>query len=66
MQSYTTQQPYGTQGMSINGGNRNAKNLPFNVNGEREWSVGIFDCLEDPITCMHAPTPPARSHSDAA
>lgn len=48
--SYTNQQPYGTQSMSVNGGNRNAKNLPFNADGEREWSTGIFDCVEDPLT----------------
>lgn len=48
--SYTTQQPYAQNGMSVSGGNRNARNLPYNSNGEREWSSGLFDCLEDPVT----------------
>ncbi|EJD39584.1 PLAC8-domain-containing protein [Auricularia subglabra TFB-10046 SS5] len=40
--------------MSITGGNRNVKGLPFNASGEREWSHGLFDCFEDPMTCLFA------------
>ncbi|KAJ7784566.1 PLAC8-domain-containing protein [Mycena metata] len=44
------QQPHATQPMQT-GGSRNANNLPF-VDGEREWSNGVFDCLSDPLTCV--------------
>nr|GAT60279.1 predicted protein [Mycena chlorophos] len=44
------QQPRVTQPMKA-GGNRNALNLPF-TDGEREWSRGVFTCLEDPLTCV--------------
>ncbi|KAJ6619427.1 PLAC8 family-domain-containing protein [Mycena sp. CBHHK59/15] len=33
------------------GGSRNAKNLPM-VDGQREWSNDVFDCLADPLTCL--------------
>ncbi|KAF7314365.1 hypothetical protein MKEN_00909200 [Mycena kentingensis (nom. inval.)] len=45
-----TQQPHATKPMSA-GGNRNAMNLPM-VDGQREWSHGVFDCLADPLTCV--------------
>ena len=45
------QQPFAQPGMSIAGGNRNANNVPFNEKGEREWSFGLFDCFDDPMTC---------------
>ncbi|KAJ7644133.1 PLAC8-domain-containing protein [Roridomyces roridus] len=45
------QQPHATQPMSAAGGNRNANNVPM-VDGQREWSHGIFDCLADPLTCL--------------
>ncbi|KAJ7459857.1 PLAC8-domain-containing protein [Mycena latifolia] len=44
------QQPRATQPMQA-GGSRNAKNLPL-VDGQREWSNGVFDCLADPLTCL--------------
>jgi hypothetical protein len=43
------QQPRATQPMQA-GGSRNANNLPL-VDGQREWSYGVFDCLADPLTC---------------
>ncbi|KAF4616436.1 hypothetical protein D9613_008221 [Agrocybe pediades] len=48
-----TQQPVANPGMSVGGGNRNAKNLPVDANG-RDWSSGIFECVEDPITFVVA------------
>ncbi|KAJ7863121.1 PLAC8-domain-containing protein [Mycena olivaceomarginata] len=44
------QQPRATQPMQA-GGSRNANNLPL-VDGQREWSHGVFDCLADPLTCV--------------
>ncbi|KAJ7109729.1 hypothetical protein C8R43DRAFT_1042820 [Mycena crocata] len=44
------QQPRSTQPMQV-GGSRNAKNLPL-VDGQREWTYGVFDCLADPLTCV--------------
>ncbi|KAJ7780666.1 PLAC8-domain-containing protein [Mycena maculata] len=44
------QQPRATQPMQA-GGSRNANNLPM-VDGQREWSYGVFDCLSDPLTCV--------------
>jgi len=46
-----SQQPQATPGMTIGGGNRNAKNLPMDADG-REWSNGLFDCLNEPGTCV--------------
>ncbi|KDQ60390.1 hypothetical protein JAAARDRAFT_125936 [Jaapia argillacea MUCL 33604] len=34
------------------GGNRNVKNLPFDANGQREWSNGICGCFGDVGTCL--------------
>lgn len=51
----TTQQPLAQPGMSLGGGNRNAKNVPFNASGERDWSFGLFECFEDPMTCASPP-----------
>lgn len=42
-------QPQAIPTMQI-GGNRNAKNLPFENDG-RKWSHGLFDCLGDCGTC---------------
>jgi len=44
------QQPRATQPMQA-GGSRNANNMPI-VDGERDWSFGVFDCLSDPLTCV--------------
>ncbi|KZT22704.1 PLAC8-domain-containing protein [Neolentinus lepideus HHB14362 ss-1] len=47
MADYQYQQPMATQGMSFSpGGNRNAKSLPYDSNGEREWSNGICGCFD--------------------
>ncbi|KAJ7288339.1 PLAC8-domain-containing protein [Mycena rebaudengoi] len=43
------QQPHATQPMQA--GSRNYKNLPL-VDGQREWSHGVFDCLAEPLTCI--------------
>nr|ATV82107.1 PLAC8 domain protein [Strobilurus tenacellus] len=43
---YYSQQPMGTPQMSVQQGNRNAKNLPLH-NGEREWSEGLCGCTDD-------------------
>ncbi|PFH47899.1 hypothetical protein AMATHDRAFT_66586 [Amanita thiersii Skay4041] len=49
------QQPQPTMGMTVGpGGNRNAKNVPFNPNGKRDWSNGICDCFDDCGTCLMA------------
>ena len=49
------QQPMATMGMNVpNGGNRNAKNLPFDRNGEREWSNGLCGCGSDCGNCRDA------------
>ncbi|RDB27357.1 Protein PLANT CADMIUM RESISTANCE 1 [Hypsizygus marmoreus] len=48
------QQPMATQGMSVvQGGNRNAKNLPVDAEG-RKWSNGLCDCCGDAGTCVLA------------
>ncbi|EJD54786.1 PLAC8-domain-containing protein [Auricularia subglabra TFB-10046 SS5] len=43
-----------TIAMHPNGGNRNAKNLPLNSSGEREWSNGLCSCFGDCGTCCVA------------
>ena len=50
--AYNQQQPGATPGMTVGGGNRNAKNLPVEADG-REWSNGLFDCGGDCATCMY-------------
>ncbi|EJD37523.1 PLAC8-domain-containing protein [Auricularia subglabra TFB-10046 SS5] len=40
--------------MHQNGGNRNAKNLPLDSHGEREWSEGICGCCGAFGTCIYA------------
>ncbi|KAF8589183.1 PLAC8-domain-containing protein [Ramaria rubella] len=53
--AYYNQQPGATPQMQMNaGGNRNAKNVPFNSTGEREWSNGLCDCCGDCGTCCIA------------
>ena len=44
------QQPVANPGMTVGGGNRNAKNLPVDADG-RDYSHGLFECLDEPITC---------------
>ncbi|KAF7351556.1 hypothetical protein MSAN_01588100 [Mycena sanguinolenta] len=44
------QQPDATKPMQV-GGSRNANNMPL-VDGQREWSYDLFDCLADPLTCV--------------
>ncbi|KAJ7095871.1 PLAC8-domain-containing protein [Mycena belliarum] len=52
--SQYNQQPGATQPMQSSGA-RNAKNLPL-VDGQREWSNGVFDCFADPLTCKFSST----------
>ncbi|KZV93024.1 PLAC8-domain-containing protein [Exidia glandulosa HHB12029] len=53
--SVTNQQPVAQPAMNAGpGGSRNAKNIPYNASGEREWSFGLFECFEDPMTCLFA------------
>jgi len=44
------------------GGDRNAKELPM-VDGHREWSSGLFTCLEDSITFLFACCLPCTIYS---
>ena len=34
------------------GGNRNALNREVGVDGQRDWSHGLFSCIEDCRLCM--------------
>ncbi|KAJ6506062.1 PLAC8 family-domain-containing protein [Mycena vulgaris] len=43
-----------TMGMQAAGGNLNAKGMPFDGNGKREWSHGLFGCFESAGTCCFA------------
>ncbi|KAH6914515.1 PLAC8-domain-containing protein [Coprinopsis sp. MPI-PUGE-AT-0042] len=42
--SYQAQAP-----MTVQGGNRNSKNVPMTAEG-RAWSNSLFSCLEEPVT----------------
>lgn len=50
-QTPVQQQPAPTQGMTISGGNKNAKNIPVGPNG-REWSNDLLSCFDDCGTCF--------------
>jgi len=50
-QQVYAQQPQATMAMTVGGGNRNAKNLPMDAAG-REWSNDLFDCCNEPGTCV--------------
>jgi len=55
IQGYTNQQPGATMTMDYTkGGNRNAKNLPVNSSGKRNWSHGICGCCGACGTCCVA------------
>ncbi|KAH8085981.1 PLAC8-domain-containing protein, partial [Cristinia sonorae] len=40
--------------MSSSGGNKNAMSKPFDRNGSRPWSHGLFSCFGDCSTCLTA------------
>lgn len=44
------QQPSSTPQMDF----KNAKGLPVNAEGQREWNTGLFDCCADGGTCLKA------------
>ncbi|KAJ2936080.1 hypothetical protein H1R20_g1015, partial [Candolleomyces eurysporus] len=44
---YNQQQPQPTAPMSVNGGNRNALNMPVRPDGQRDWSYGLYGCFGD-------------------
>ncbi|KAJ7103681.1 PLAC8-domain-containing protein [Mycena crocata] len=47
---YSDQEPLSTRPMQVApGGSRNFKGMAI-VDGEREWSNNVFDCLADPLT----------------
>lgn len=49
------QQPQAVPQMTtVSGGNRNARNLPLDANGERDWSNGLCSCFGDFGTCCVA------------
>jgi len=50
--------------MSISrGDNRNVRGLPYDAEGKREWSNGLFDCLGDVDTCaLRIPVPIIHIH----
>jgi len=49
------QQPQAVPQMTTtSGGNRNAKNLPQDANGKRDWTNGICSCFGDFGTCCVA------------
>lgn len=51
-EKFVQQQPQGMPGMGIGmAGNRNAKNMPVDADGSREWSYGLCDCFSDCGTC---------------
>ncbi|KAJ6479174.1 PLAC8-domain-containing protein [Mycena vulgaris] len=51
---YSDQEPLTTRPMQVSTGtSRNFKGMAI-VDGEREWSNDIFDCLAEPLTCFVA------------
>ena len=51
-QGEKTEQPQATPAMTVSGGgSKNAKNVPVNSEGKREWSHGLFDCFADCSVC---------------
>ena len=48
-QRVQTVQPGATQKMSVDA--RNAMNMPKDEAGQRDWSNGLFTCLDDIFTC---------------
>lgn len=40
--------------MTIGAGNRNAKGLPVDADGKRDWSFPLFGCLGDMSKCASA------------
>jgi hypothetical protein len=44
-------QPGPTPQMSVKTSNQNAKNLPYDAEGERDWSNGLLSCFSDLGNC---------------
>ncbi|KAN0139171.1 PLAC8 family domain containing protein [Lactarius tabidus] len=57
-----TSQPQETAPMGA-GGNRNALNLEVGVDGQRDWSHGLFDYTDDCGLCVHATCCPCVVYS---
>jgi len=56
-------QPQATSAMTIpRGGNRNVRGLPYDEEGNREWSHGLLDCLGDVDACCLACCCPCLAH----
>ena len=43
-----------SRGGASTGGNRNALDKPYDSNGQRDWSFGLFDCFGSCQTCLYA------------
>ncbi|KAF9480727.1 PLAC8-domain-containing protein [Pholiota conissans] len=52
-----------TPQMTIGAGNRNAKGLPVDADGKRDWSFPLFGCLGDMSKCCWACWCPCIIHS---
>ncbi|KAF8996340.1 PLAC8 family-domain-containing protein [Cyathus striatus] len=61
--SYQDKQPQPVQPMSIEGGNKNAKNLPVGPDGKRDWSFGLFGCCGDMGACCLGTWCPCLLHA---
>ncbi|KAF8166829.1 PLAC8 family-domain-containing protein, partial [Pholiota molesta] len=56
-------QPQGTAQMTVGGGNRNAKGLPLDAEGKRDWSFPLLGCFGDIGKCCWATWCPCIIHS---
>ncbi|EAU82268.2 hypothetical protein CC1G_08880 [Coprinopsis cinerea okayama7 len=56
-------QPPPTAPMNMGGGNRNVRGLPYDANGQREWSHGLLGCFGDIKTCCLASWCPCLAHA---